>query len=267
MRNSYKISAALVVALALVASVALAATPVPNGAVIALKIWNDSPQSTATPTNNYPALVNISEVKLNGCGFANLDNWTLSADGGATPASFDNNAMFRLACDVTASGTGDGEAYIRVSPWWSHDGDGEFMLNSRTGEIAIFGGRLPFYSFTNAFSLTYVKGETVRLEVIYLPNGLSSASPATITYNIFKNSVKYSSGPLAFDEGNPAEDPPHGLWGMLNDAQVGGAMKAYADCGNDLAAFNVSWANIVFVGGGTTPATTPSWGKLRKQYK
>jgi hypothetical protein len=269
MRNSYRISAALVVALALVAAVALAATPVPNGAVVSLKIWNDSPQSVASVINNYPAMIKISDIKLNGCGFANLHNWTFSTDGGVTPASFDNNAMFRFATDVTTEGTGDGEACIRISPWWAHDGDGEFMLNTRTGEIAIFGGRLPFYSFTGNFGLTYAKGDVVRLEMIYLPNDLNAGNPATITYKITKPTfgVTYSSGPLAFDEANPSEDPPHGLWGMLNDAQVGGMVKAYADCGNDEARLRVTWSRIEFYGAGLTPTATPTWGKLRNQYR
>jgi hypothetical protein len=35
-------------------------------------------------------------------------------------------------------------------------------------------------------------------------------------------STTYSSGQLAFDEGNPAEAALHGSWGMLTPAQVGG---------------------------------------------
>ena len=41
------------------------------------------------------------------------------------------------------------------------------------------------------------------------------------------NGTSYTSGPLNMDEANPSEDPPHGRWGILNDARVGGHMKAF----------------------------------------
>ena len=58
--------------------------------------------------------------------------------------------------------------------------------------------------------------------VVYRPNSLSSSNPATIEYVLTMASLTYSSGQLAFDQGNPLEDPPHGQWGMLSPAQVGG---------------------------------------------
>ena len=116
---------------------------------------------------------------------------------------------------MTITGTGNAEAGLMVAPWWSLDGDGKFMINGVSGEIAAFGGRLPFYSFTNpsGYSLTYTLGDTVRMGVIYRPNALSSLDPATIEYVLTMASLTYSSGQLAFDEGNPAEG--HGSWGML----------------------------------------------------
>ncbi|MBI5837876.1 MAG: hypothetical protein HZB25_11565 [Candidatus Eisenbacteria bacterium] len=268
MRNSYKVLAAFLL-VAVCASAALAATPSPNGALIKLKIWNDSPLSTASSINSYPSMIVISDEGLSGCGFANLHNWSFSEDGGATWAAFDNNSQFRFAADVVCEGTGDGEAYMRISPWWSKDGDGEFMLNTRTGEIAIFGGRLPFWSFTIPAhgGLTYAKGQMVRMEMIYLPHSLTAGDPATVEYVIWVAGVRHSSGPLAFDMANPAEDPPYGLWGMLNDGRVGGAVKAYADCGNTDARFRVTWSRIEFYGAGTTPVSSKTWGNLKRQYK
>jgi len=48
----------------------------------------------------------------------------------------------------------------------------------------------------------------------------------------------YSSGALAFDQGNPAEDPPHGLWGLLTPFGVGGYFQPQV--GNPL------WEQIEF---------------------
>ena len=58
-----------------------------------------------------------------------------------------------------------------------------FNFRTTDGEIAVFGGRLPFYSFTGSQGITYTKGDTVRVGVIYDPHSLSMADPATIQYN------------------------------------------------------------------------------------
>jgi hypothetical protein len=197
------------------------ASPVINGAVIKTRIFNDNPTSIVTTNNSYPSSITIKDEQLVPGGWANLHNFRLSADGGSTAASFANGDAFEFAADVTLTGTGNSEGGLQVAPWWSLDVDGRFMANTGNGEIAAFGGRLPFYSF-NAQSLTYTKGDTIRMGVIYRPNSLSLLDPATIEYLVTMGSTTYSSGPLAFDQGNPTEDPPHGLWGMLTPAQVGG---------------------------------------------
>jgi hypothetical protein len=253
------------------AATGLAQTPNPNSAVIKLKIWNDSPMSTAWFDNHYPTDIQIYDANLSGCGYANLHNWSFSEDG-VTPAVFHNNSLFRFAADVQIEGTSDAEGGLRLSPWWSLDTDGRFMINSRSGEVACFGGRLPFYSFTGNYGVHYTMGAVVRLEIVYNPHGLTEASPATITYNYIVDPWKptqhiYTSGELAFDEGNPGEDPPHGLWGMLNPAEAGGYFQPYANCGVETAKARFTWANVVFVGGLTTPVNPNTWGKLKQQYK
>ena len=224
---------------------AIAATPNPNLVVVKTRIFNDCPFTTLTVVNNYPSLVSIEDAGLACNGFANLHNWSFSEDG-TNPASFNNNADYRVSADLVLSGTGTGEGGLRISPWWSPDVDGRFNLRVPDGEIACFGGRLPFYSFTATYGLHYVKGDPIHLEVIYKPNGLSSASPATIIYNLTYLGTPFSSGPLAFDQGNPAEDPPHGLWGELNDARVGGYVQPRMDPGNFGSAFKATFTNIVF---------------------
>jgi hypothetical protein len=212
----------LCVGLGLVLCGTAIASPVINGAVIKTRIFNDNPTSIVTTNNSYPSSITIKDEQIVGGGWANLHNFRLSADGGSTAASFANGDAFGFAADVTLTGTGNAEGGLQVAPWWSLDVDGRFMANTGNGEIAVFGGRLPFYSFTVGHGLNYIKGDTIRMGVVYRPNSLSLLDPATIEYLVTMAATTYSSGPLAFDQGNPAEDPPHGLWGMLSPAQVGG---------------------------------------------
>jgi hypothetical protein len=226
------------------------ATPAVNSAVQELRIFNDDPDSVATFGDTYPANIFIQDTLLDGDGdggeFANLHIWRFS-ENNFTEAVFNNGDPFSFSADLTISGTGNGEAGLQISPWWSQDVDGRFNLRTGDGEIAVFGGRLPFYSFTNAHGVTYNKGDTVRVGMSYDPNGLSMADPATVEYTLTLGGNDYSSGPLAFDEGNPAEDPPHGLWGMLNDARAGGYVQPLIDVGNSENGLRADWGNISFV--------------------
>ncbi len=57
------------------------------------------------------------------------------------------------------------------------------------------------------------------------------------------NGNTYDSPVLPFDEGNPAECDPNGLFGMLNDGRVGGFFQPRANTGASLAA---TWTGITF---------------------
>jgi hypothetical protein len=177
----------------------------------------------------------------------NRHNFRLSEDGGVTDAVFLNDHEFSLFADVTLSGPNNSEGGLNLAPWWSQDVDGVFMLNAASGEIACFGGRLPFYSFTADQGLTYTKGETVRQGIVYTPNSLTMADPATIEYVLVQGGNTYTSGPLAFDEGNPAEDPPYGLWGCLNDARLGGYFQVAGATAESTAYGEIAFENIVYV--------------------
>ncbi|MEK7331033.1 MAG: hypothetical protein AAB113_09540, partial [Candidatus Eisenbacteria bacterium] len=222
--------------------------PNPTAAVTKTRIFNDCPFTTVNVANNYPSLVSIEDVGLACSGWANLHNWSFSEDG-ANPALFNNNADFRVSADLVLDGSGTGEAGLRISPWWSPDVDGRFNVRVPDGEIACFGGRLPFYTFTGAYGLHYVKGDPIHLEMIYKPNGLSSTSPATIEYNVTYLGTTYGSGPLNFDMANPSEDPPHGLWGMLNNGRAGGYVQPRMDPGNFSSTVKAEWANIAYHSG------------------
>ncbi|MCP4455669.1 MAG: hypothetical protein GY809_29770 [Planctomycetes bacterium] len=211
-----------------------------DSTVINTRVWNDDSGSTLTTVNSYPTGVEISDTRTGGGGFANLHNFHL-ADAGVEHA-FDNDEAFSFYADFTMSGDGHGEGGLQLSPWWSPNVDGRVNFRTTDGEIAVFGGRLPFYSFTASQSLTYTKGDTVRVGMEYNPNSLSAADPATIIYNLSMGAADYTSGVLAFDEGNPAEDPPYGLWGHLNDARLGGYVLVFSSDDN----LTTRWDNISY---------------------
>lgn len=249
------------------AATAFAATPNVNSAVVHERVFNDCPVSTVTSTNNYPALIEIADNDPFGCsGFTNFHTWRYSTDG-ATDAQFPNNSNWRICADFKMDGATEGEGGLQMGPWWSQCCDGLFNVKT-TGEVAVFGGRLPFYSFTANHGVSYVKGTTIHLEMVYKANGLSSAAPATIEYIVTYNSVTYSSGPLAFDQGNPSEDPPHGQWGGLNDSAVGGQFKMLINDGGPSHQLTAQWTNICFQNyDQATPNKTSSWGQVKSIYR
>jgi hypothetical protein len=244
------------------------ATEVPTSAAIFERVFNDCPFSTLTSVNDYPTLISIEDVKADcGSGFANRHAWRFSQDG-TTAQEFENGNGFRFGADLTISGTGEAEAGLQISPWWSPLVDGSFNLRTTDGEIACFGGRLPFYTFTGAQGLTYTKGTTVRVEMEYLPNDLNEANPGTVEYVIEMGGMTYTSGPLPFDQGNPDEDPPHGLWGMLTPATAGGHFQFFLQEGAEDAGVMVEWANITFVDLGDVVATENStWSGVKALFR
>jgi hypothetical protein len=251
--------------LAILAPQLASATPNPNSAVLHLRIFNDCPTSTLTTDNSYPAQIWIDDADLS-CenAFANLHNWRLS-ENGVDPAVFNNNANFRLAVDLVLSGTGNAESGLQVAPWWSQDVDGRLNVRLPDGEIAAFGGRLPFFSFTGTYGINYQRGELIHLEVIYHANGLSQSDPATMEYKVTYQGTDYTSGPLAFDEGNGAEG--HGTWGILDDARVGAHLQCFMQAGNHDSEVRGTWSNIEFVNLDPTPVLEMSWGKLKSTYR
>jgi len=201
------------------------ATPNINSAVLHTRVFNDFPNSTLTTTNNYPALIEFFDGPVGPSTFANRHNFRLSDNGGANDAVFLNGDAFIFEADVTLLGTGPVEGGLQVSPWYSQQVDGVFNIRLNDGEVAAFGGRLPFYNFTANHGVLYAAGTTIHQKMIYRPNGLSQASPATMQYIYTDASGTYSSGQLAFDEGNVAEGVIYGNWGILNDARVGGMVQ------------------------------------------
>ena len=239
-------------------------TPVANGAVLSLRVFNDCPTSVLNTLNNYPAQITIDDQVVDCFGYANLHTWSFSADGGQTVAQFENCSHYRFAASVVLDGTGGGEGGLRVSPWWSPNADGKFNLRTTDGEIACFGGRLPFYTFTGNYGVRYAKGTLARLDITYNPHTLAAADPATIIYRLTYGGNSYSSGPLAFDEGNPAEG--HGSWGALCPAYVGGYVQPFVGQGVPVG-FTGSFFDIFFEGPSATSAVPTTWGRLKAMYR
>jgi hypothetical protein len=255
-------AAVVLIALAALAPESGATSPIPNSAVIRTRIFNDCPTSVLTTTNNYPAEIVIDDNLNCVSGFANLHNWRFSGDS-TNPLVFNNGDGFRFCADLVISGTGHGEAGLQIAPWWSQDVDGRLNVRTTDGEIACFGGRLPFYSFTGQHAITYTRGNSIHLEIRYDPNSLSQQDPGTIEYTVVYLGQTYQSGPLAFDQGNPNE--PFGTWGILNDARVGGHIQAFVQ--TVPASCRARWTDICYEDLGTVPVEPATWGGIKSSYR
>ncbi len=246
-----------------VAGAAVAATPDVNGAIVIERVFNDCPGSTLTVVNDYPWEIMIQDVGSNCYGWANLHVWRMAYDG--AEVLFPNDSAFRICGNLTITGDGAGEAGLQIGPWWS-EADGRFQVRSTDGEIACWGGRLPFFSFTATFGVTYVKGNTINLCMTYLPGDLDESNPGTIQYQVFYDGMFYSSGRLPFDEGNPSE--PYGLWGILDDAKVGGFFQPlWALGGNPNATIAATFNDICWQDLYAVPTEESSWGQVKSLYR
>jgi hypothetical protein len=240
------------------------ATPVPNSAVIHTRVFDDCPISTLTTSNLFPALITIDDQNVVPpfcAGFANLHTWRFSTDG-TNALQFLNGDTFEYSCEIVLNGTGEGG--LNLSPWWGPDADGLVNIRTTDGEIACFGGRLPFFTFTGAFGLVYVNNTAIQVGISYFPNGLSGVSPAQVIYNIRYNAINYTSGLLNFDEGNAAEG--HGTWGALTPWYAGGHMKMFVQTIGQPHSMHGEWRNIQYTAG-PTPTKKSSWHELKKLYR
>jgi len=254
-------------ALVILASVAHAVTPVPNAAKINARIFNDCPESVLNIVNGFPASIFISDDAADTChAFANLHNWRFSADGGATPIKFVNGDVFRFSADLVIDGAGQGESGIQISPWFSQDIDGRINVRTTDGEIALFGGFLPFFSFTGTFGVEYVKGTPIHLELNYNPHSNTQADPGTLEAKVDYMGQHYTSGVLPFNNCNPA-DPPHGCYGIADDAEAGGHLQCLWFPGQDKE-IHSTWTNIQFFPDVKPTATSnSSWGRVKTLYR
>ncbi len=272
-------SLALLATLAFVAiaSTAFAATPTPNGVYCPdpsfLRMWNDYPQATVSLTNNYPSLVQYNfDCPFALTGWANKGVWQLSGDGGASKLLFPNLSNYTYEADVTLSGVSVGhlEGGLEISPWWSDD-SGVFMCNVGSGEIVEWGGFVPSFSFSAAYSIAYTLGAPIHQKIRYVAGSSepTEANPGTVEYSIVYGGLPYSSGIIACGPSNPL-DPPHGTYGQLDGTKLGGSVMGGPIMGGSGAGTLVgTFGNIVFTNldGQPSAAHTSSWGSLKAMYR
>jgi hypothetical protein len=144
-----------------------------NAARLFPREYNDDPNSVLVSLNTFPTLVSFDDQAVDGDGmggeFANRHVWRFSANGGTSNYLFQNNDFFAIFMNVTLTGnplTPRKEAGFLFD---TAGGQAQFIVTTNQpngttpGEIAAFGGPLPFFKFTE----TYTAGETIRLGMIY----------------------------------------------------------------------------------------------------
>ncbi len=281
-------SLALLAATTLVfgATTAHALAPNPNNVHFTLHYmapWETTiqcPVSIVTGTSNYPFSVAIQDSFLPCTGWMNNSFWRFSDDGGSTDALVHNDDNFRFSTDMVIDGNSaqGAEAFINIAPWW-YPMDGRINVKGGFGggEIAAFGGRMPFVTWTNpaaaqnywGSSLSYVKGTTIHLGMEYIsgPTGPSDLYPGRVKFYLTYGGTDYNTGYLLLDQGNPAEDPPHGLWGILNPAYAGGGIGVISDGPNFDTYMKGTWSNITFENLQSTPTHSTTWGAMKALYR
>ncbi|HEV8479214.1 MAG TPA: hypothetical protein VGR66_00340 [Candidatus Eisenbacteria bacterium] len=253
------------------------ATPVINGAIMYPRVFNDCPVSTLNPGPvAYPALIHIDEHDLICAGGANLHVWDLSSDGGASSAIFNNKDAFTISATVTlhrAPSTVAEEVGLRVCPWWDHNANGFFNMRLPDGEIACFGGVLPFFSFTGTFGVLAQSDVPARQTIIYNPHCNTKDDPATIEYILDLPQGHFDSGPLPFTNCTAGEEA-HGCYGIMDDARVGGRLQndMFPPFAGDPAANNgVDYNDIVYTinqpSDCPVPTNNSTWGNIKAQYR
>src|SRR5215831_2522905 len=162
------------------------ATPVITGAKDSLRVFNDCAVTLLTTGGAYPGNLHFDETQMLCTGGANLHIWNLSPDGGLSSAMFNNKDAFTISATVQLNSKGGPvspgvglEGGLRICPWWDSVANGFFNMRLPDGEIACFGGVLPFFTFTGAFGVHYLNNTMARQTIIYVPNCNTKDNPAT----------------------------------------------------------------------------------------
>ena len=95
------------VALLALAAGSAMATPVPNSAALFTRVFNDTPFSNLSTTNNYPSLIQIADESVAPAAWANLHTWRFSQDG--------LTAMEVMNQDSFSFRSNDREIFLRFS--------------------------------------------------------------------------------------------------------------------------------------------------------
>jgi hypothetical protein len=196
------------IAVAAAGSVASAQFESINSNAIGLRYFADIPASSVQVTqNSYPGILQFQEdfpVRPPGQTGANRHIGVLSADNGMNPFIVPHNTAWYYQATVRMTGTASNEVGLHIGgigtnwpPGNLNADTGVLMVNANSGEIAAFGGWLPFFStFDPVFS--YMghgqRDQDFRLAILVRP-----LSPTSITAEYFVDG--HSTGPLALDSG------------------------------------------------------------------
>jgi len=174
-----------VLALAVSAGSAFAADiSLVNGTVMQNRVWNDFASSTLVSTNNYPAQVSWDESFPAGTtgNFANKHLAYLSTDGGATPLGLNVGQSWTLTTNIqisapNASPRKEGALQIEnPRPGLGYTDEGHVLVAS-DGEVAIFGGVMPFYTSNFTGGPWYSLNSISTLTLEYFAPGSNPMDP------------------------------------------------------------------------------------------
>ncbi len=178
-----------------------------NSNAVGLRYFNDIPGSSVQVLQNtYPSLLKFEEnfpVRPPGGGGVNRHIGVLSADSGITPFIIPHNTAWYYQATVRMDGDASVEVGLHIGglgttpPWNLNANTGVLAVNGQNGEIAAFGGWLPFFStFDPAFAYMGhgARAQDFRLGILVRP-----LSPTSVTAEYFVDG--HSTGPLALDAG------------------------------------------------------------------
>lgn len=179
-----------------------------NSNAVGLRYFGDIQASTAQVTqNSYPGLLEFREdfpVRPAGQSGSNRHIGVLSADSGISPFIIPGTIAWYYAATVRMSGAASTQVGLHIGgvgtnwpPGNENANTGVLMVNGLNGEIAAFGGWLPFFSTFDP-SFAYMghgqRDQDFRLAILIRP-----LSPTSVTAEYFVDG--HSTGPLALDAG------------------------------------------------------------------
>jgi hypothetical protein len=245
------------VALATLAGTAMASDiSAVNSFKIENRTWNDYPTSVLNTTAAFPNVQwneDFSNSPLPG-PYANKHFAWLSDDGGASrfglhgggEGAAHNGQSFSITTSVNIAPTAgvdrrkEGALYIRnPRPALGYTDEGEVLVAGDNGEVAVFGGVMPFHSF-GAFC--YTPGTTASLKFTYFAPG--TADPVKGAYRLeFTDAVTgyHDSGMKYWGT------EPDGCGGFNNGTELGlfAQDPRASTVQNDITTFTYGITNLV----------------------
>ena len=199
--------------------------------------------SNRTVTHSYPTSALIEDdytATTGGAQHANRYDLRFSSNGGSSAREFDGSDSFDVSFDVkleAGANTPRKEAGLIID---QSIGGSQFIVNSDAGEIVVFGGFQPFYSFNANHGISYTPGETINMRMIY--NGKTATTPGNFQYIVKENGITYSSPVINSDAGE---------MGIADNSQLLLYLQGKAASAADFA--RVTYSNIVFGTGNAIP--------------